>query len=70
MTGLLGVAGGVVAALLTLLGIIVGRLYVRVEALDAYSRRLWAYTRSLLDLYYRYRSPGSPDPGPLPEPGE
>lgn len=45
----------------------------RVEKLEGdlriereYNRRLWDYCRRLLDLYYRHRTPGSPDPDPLP----
>lgn len=33
----------------------------------AYNRKLWLYTRELLDLYYRHRTPDAPNPPPLPE---
>lgn len=33
---------------------------------QSFSRDMWIYCRNLLDLYYRNRKPGSPDPQPLP----
>lgn len=33
---------------------------------QSFSRDMWIYCRNLLDLYYRNRKPGSPDPEPLP----
>lgn len=33
---------------------------------QSFSRDMWIYCRNLLDLYYRNRKPGSPDPDPLP----
>ncbi len=33
----------------------------------AYNREMWAYCRRLLDLYYRHRCEGAPDPDPLPD---
>ena len=59
---------------LTLLGVLSGHILGRVHGLEGqlddmrqYNRELWAYTRRLLDLYYRHRRDGSPDPDPLPE---
>ena len=56
------------------LGVLVAQLYARVQHLEAkveqgqsYNRDLWAYCRRLLDLYYRHRRDGSPDPDPLPD---
>ena len=46
----------------------------RIDALEddlgeerAYSRSMWTYCRHLIDQYYKYRQPGSPDPDPLPD---
>lgn len=70
----LTVAGVVVAALLALFGVLIGQLYARIARLENrvnsevdYSNRLWAYTRGLLDLYFRHRKTTGPDPGPIPE---
>lgn len=52
---------------LTLLGVLYTQLIGRVGHLEDANRSLWAYTRRLLDLYYRHRGPGSPDPPPLPD---
>ena len=64
----------VAGALLALLGVLSGHILHRVNGLEDdlrdaqdFNRRLWHYTRRLLDLYYRHRAPGSPDPEPLPE---
>lgn len=67
MTETLILAGVVITALLTVLSVVVAQLYTRVSNLEDYQRRLWAYARYLLDLYYRHRQPGAPDPVPLPE---
>ena len=64
---LLAIAATVIVGLLTVLSVVVAQLYHRVAELEGYNRRLWAYTRYLLDLYYRHRSAGSPDPDPLPD---
>ena len=64
----------VVVAFLGLIGVLAGHILHRVNGLEDdlrdaqdFNRRLWLYTRRLLDLYYRHRAPGSPDPDPLPE---
>lgn len=64
----------VLVAGLALLGVVSGHILTRVRALEsdlaaarAYNRALWAYCRRLLDLYYQHRSPGSPDPEPVPD---
>lgn len=67
MTELLAAAGGVIGVLLTALSVVVVQLYRRVSGLEDYQRRLWGYTRYLLDLYYRHRRDGAPDPDPLPD---
>lgn len=62
------------AAGLALLGVLSGHILTRVHRLEdeldqarRYNRELWAYCRRLIDLYYRHRVPGAPDPDPLPE---
>lgn len=79
-TTILTVAGIVVAALLTLFGVLIGHLFGRVAKLENdvkaardevqeerdYAARLWTYTRKLLDLYFRNRKDGAPDPGEIP----
>ena len=64
----------VTVAALGLLGVIVGHTVTRLKALEddlaasqAYNRVLWLYCRNLIDLYYRHRPAGAPDPAPLPE---
>lgn len=61
-------------AALGLLGVLSGHILARVHGLEEqlddmrqYNRELWTYTRRLLDLYYRHRRDGSPDPDPLPD---
>lgn len=63
----------VAVAALGLLGVISGHILTRVHRLEAavdeahqVNRNLWHYTRRLLDLYYRHRVAGAPDPPPLP----
>jgi hypothetical protein len=68
------VAGvALLGALLTLLGVLIGQLWGRLTALEArmesataYNRRLWEWARAHLDLYYRHRMVGAPDPRPIP----
>lgn len=67
MSEVLVLAGVVITALLTVLSVVVAQLYKRVADLEDYNRRLWGHTRYLLDLYYRHRQPGAPDPAPLPD---
>ena len=37
------------------------------ERVRTQNRRLWAWARKHLDLYYRHRTDGAPDPDPIPE---
>jgi hypothetical protein len=72
-----GVIAGVctvLAALLAIVGIVIGQMWARLSALEerveksaAYNRRLWEWARKHIDLYYRYRRDGSPEPDPIPE---
>ena len=61
------------AAALALLGVLslhvltrVHRLEDEIEEAQDYNHRLWWYCRRLLDLYYRHRRDGAPDPDPIP----
>lgn len=67
------VAVGALALIGTLAGVVMHRLTTlerRVAQAESYNRRLWAWARRHLDLYYRHRTPGSPDPEPIPEEGD
>ena len=59
IAGLVALVSGMLAAIIP--------LYVRVAKIENYNKRLWAYCRGLLDLYYRHRKDGAPDPAPLPD---
>ncbi len=65
--------GIVIAAALTLIGVLIGHQAHRIADLerrqddaDDYLRRLWIWGRDLLDLYFRHRRDGAPDPPPIP----
>lgn len=69
----IALVGVAFAALLSLLGVFVGQLASRLAALEAkvdsatsYNRRLWEWARKHIDLYFRYRRDGAPDPDPIP----
>lgn len=73
-TPLLDVSDAIMLAVLVALGGFVAQLYSRIGTVEAkltkaedYNRSLWAYCRRLIDLYYRHRRDGAPDPGPLPD---
>lgn len=77
MPAIIGGGAAVMAAVITLFGVLYGHLYRQIDELrdelraaDAHNREMWAYCRRLLDLYYRHRRDGAPDPDPLPEPKE
>lgn len=79
--GALTVAGVLVASVLTAYGIILNVQSRRITEMEQkvlkaesqlaaaknYNRRLWLFCRNLIDLYYRHRRDGSPDPPGLPE---
>lgn len=72
-TALITVIGTILATSITLIGVLsfhvltrVHKLEEEVEEAQDYNHRLWWYCRRLLDMYYRHRSPGSPDPDPIP----
>ncbi len=71
----------IVVAAVPVLGVVAGHTVRRLNDVEAqvvaardetsraraYNRRLWVYTRDLIDLYYRHRTPDAPNPPPLPE---
>ena len=66
-------AAVILGALLALFGVLLGQLYARISRLEGkitsaeqYNRRLWMWARAHIDLYYRHRSEGAPDPLPIP----
>lgn len=70
------ITGGavIVGAVVAFFGVLYGHLAHRLENIEddlhhaqVYNREMWAYCRRLLDLYYRHRAPGAPDPDPLPD---
>ena len=70
------ITGGaaIIVAVVGVFGVLYGHLSQRLSTLEdelvvsrAYSRGLWAYCRGLLDLYYRHRREGAPDPERLPD---
>ena len=59
-----------------LFGALLGWLFKRLNGLEnrvrrseEYNRRMWMWARRHVDMYYRHRKPGSPDPDPLPHDG-
>lgn len=67
----------VLAAVVGAFGVLITQLYVRVHRLEvqvlrarAYNRRLWLWARRHVDLYYRHRVEGAPDPDPIPDEDE
>ncbi len=65
--------GAVIAAALALIGTLLGHQAARIAALeqrldatDEWTNRLWTYLRGLIDLYFRHRQDGAPDPPPIP----
>lgn len=70
----LTVLGGVVVAVVSAGGVALGHLYKRlfdveaeVKSAKAQNRKLWMWARKHIDLYYRFRTDGAPDPDPLPD---
>lgn len=73
-TAALTVLGGVVVAVITAGGVALGHVYKRlsdveaeVKSVKAQNRKLWLWARKHVDLYYRHRLEGAPDPDPLPD---
>lgn len=68
------VLGSVVVAAIAAGGVSLGHVYKRLgdveselRGVKSHNRKLWAWARKTLDLYYRHRKDGSPEPDPLPE---
>ena len=64
----------ILTATVALFSALLGWLFKRLNTLEnrvygseLYIRRLWLWSRRLMDLYYRHREPGAPDPTPLPQ---
>lgn len=56
------------------MGALLGHLYSRLNWLEGelkgarvYNILLWEWARRHIDLYYRYRQEGAPDPEPIPK---
>ena len=56
--------------------VLLGHFYTRLNGLEgnlksarAYNMLLWEWARNHIDLYYRYRKDGAPDPSPIPKEG-
>ncbi len=71
MTPVLGTVLGAVLILVGTLATIVAHrlseLEKRIVKAESYNRRLWLWARAHIDLYYRWRRDGAPDPLPLPD---
>lgn len=64
----------IIIAGITLTGALLGHFYSRLNNLEenlksarAYNLVLWEWARKQVDLYYRYRQDGAPDPDPIPK---
>lgn len=62
-----GVILGAFGALIAQLYLRTSRLEREIQKANSYNRRMWQWARRHLDLYYRHRIPGSPDPVPIPD---
>ena len=73
-TSLLAVLGVVITAVFSVLGVLISvqasrisQIEREVEDLDAYNDEMWEWCREQLDMYYRYRKDGAPNPKPIPK---
>lgn len=64
----------IIVAGIGVVGTLLGHLYSRLNGLEgelkgahAYNILLWEWARKHIDLYYRFRREGSPDPEPIPK---
>lgn len=64
----------IIIAGIGLSGALIGNLYSRLSGLEGelksartYNILLWEWARKHIDLYYRYRQEGAPDPDPMPK---
>lgn len=71
---LLTVLGSVFVGALAVGGVVFGNISSRLRAVEddlskerQYNRALWLWAKSVLDLYYKTRPAGSPEPPPMPK---
>lgn len=71
--GVIAAAATLLAALIAIVGVIIGQMWVRLAALEErvekvtqQNRRLWLWARKHIDLYYTWRRPDAPDPDAIP----
>ncbi len=64
----------IIVAGISVTGVLLGHFYTRLNGLEgnlksarAYNMLLWEWARNHIDLYYRYRKDGAPDPAPIPK---
>lgn len=64
----------IIVAGISLTGVLLGHFYTRLHGLEeslksarAYNFLLWEWARKQVDLYYRFRREGAPDPDPIPK---
>lgn len=64
----------IIVAGVTVAGVLFGNLFSRLSGLEeslknarTYNLLLWEWARKHIDLYYRYRQEGAPDPDPIPK---
>lgn len=64
----------IIVAGIAVTGVLLGHFYARLGGLEenlksarTYNLLLWEWARKHVDLYYRYRQEGAPDPDPIPK---
>lgn len=64
---------GVIVAFIGIVGGLFAQLYLRIATVEkqlkqaqSYNRRMWLWARRHIDLYYRWRREGAPEPEVLP----
>lgn len=73
-SGVLAFAGLILTGVLTAFGVMLRTQANRITEIenslaqaDEFSQRLWKYCRHILDMYYKHRKDGAPDPPELPQ---
>ena len=71
---LLTVLGAILVGVLSVGGVALSNISGRLDNVEEdlrrsrnYNHKLWAYCRKHLDMYYKWRKDGAPDPEPIPE---
>lgn len=71
--GVLTFVGVVATAVLAALGTLIAtqakritEVEVRIDEAEEYNDEMWEWGREQLDMYYRYRKDGAPNPKPIP----